>query len=202
MEEVEYFCDPQQPDHHVRGFEQLMGLYHHHLLNTLRHHFSSKYDLNDLEEFAQRTWIKVWEHRGSFCAKHPRNFRSWLFTIGINEARQDFRKRRKGPGEMPAEYDHQDHLSGAPEQFAVEREQRLELYDSLQLGMGDEDLHRCLELLKSESPKWFDALVSKILDESAEDEILAKYEIDRPALHRLRWKAAQKVKDCIVGGLS
>lgn len=200
-EQVESFCHPNQSDHQFRGFERLMETYHHFLINRLRKRFfSSNFDLDRLEEFSQRTWVKVWEHRTSFCAKNPRNFRSWLFTIGINEVLQDFRKKR--PGMMPEDFDQQDADSMPPDQNAMEHEQRLTLHDSLELSVGDDDLRKCLDRLKIESPKCFDALVSKIFDDSAEDEILIKYRIDRPALSRLRWKATQKIKDCIVGGAS
>ncbi|MFN6127539.1 MAG: RNA polymerase sigma factor [Planctomycetota bacterium] len=200
-EQVESFCHPDQSDHQFRGFERLMETYHHFLINRLRKRFfSSNFDQDRLEEFAQRTWIKVWEHRTSFCAKNPRNFRSWLFTIGINEVLQDFRKKR--PGTIPEDFDQQDADSMAPDQSAMEQEQRLTLHDSLELSVGDEDLRKCLERLKNESPKSFDALVSKILDDSSQSQILMKYNIDRPTLSRLRWKAAQIVRDCIVGSAS
>jgi RNA polymerase sigma factor (sigma-70 family) len=200
-EQIEHFCHPEQADQHLRGFERLVDTYHHFLINRLRKRFfSNNFDLDRLEEFAQRTWVKVWEHRTSFCARNPRNFRSWLFTIGTREVLQDFRKKR--PGAMPDNFDQQDSESIPPDQIVMEQEQRLSLHDSIELSVGDEDLRKCLDRLKIESPKCFDALVSKILDDSAEDEILTKYRIDRPALSRLRWKAAQKIKDCIVGGAS
>jgi RNA polymerase sigma factor (sigma-70 family) len=200
-EQVEYFCHPDRSDHQFRGFERLMETYHHFLINRLRKRFfSSNFDLDRLEEFAQRTWIKVWEHRTAFCLKNPRNFRSWLFTIGINEVLQEFRKKR--PGTIPEDFDQPDAESIAPDEIAIEQEHRIALHDSLELSIGDEELRKCLERLRNESPKWFDALVSKILDDSAEEEILTKYNIDRPGLSRLRWKAAQKIKDCVVGGAS
>jgi len=201
MEEVDYFCHPAESGQQVRGFESLMGKYHNFLINYLRQRFSSSaFDLGELEEFAQRTWCKAWEYRTAFCAKNPRDFRSWLFTIGIHEVLQDFRKKR--PGEIPEKFEQQDLSSCNPDELVIEKEQRLALHETLQLGLGDGDLHKCMERLKQESPKWFDALVSKILDDSAEEEILDKHQIDRPTLSRWRWKAAQKVKQCIAGGAS
>lgn len=200
-EHVDFFCHPDQSEHQFCGFERLMEMYHHFLINRLRKRFfSSNFDLDRLEEFAQRTWVKVWENRTSFCARTPRNFRSWLFTIGIREVLQDFRKKR--PVAMPDDFDQQDSESIAPDQRVMEQEQRFAVHDALELSVGDDDLRKCLDRLKSESPKWFDALVSKILDDTAEDEILVKYSIDRPTLSRLRWKAAQKIKDCVVGDAS
>lgn len=45
------------------------------------------------EEIFQETFLKVWQRRRSY--KHPLLFRPWLYTIAVNQLRQEYRRRAR-----------------------------------------------------------------------------------------------------------
>lgn len=78
----------QDGDEHA--FVQLVGRYQDRL-----HNFLFRYTRNrqDCEDLAQETFIRVYRKRDSY--KPIARFSTWMYTIALNLARSDFRKRNK-----------------------------------------------------------------------------------------------------------
>lgn len=197
MDELEQFCgsDPQE------GFHQLMKSYGGFLISYLSSRFlGGASDRGRVEDYSQQTWLKVWANRESFCASSPRNFRAWLFQIGFNEALQDIRRKR--PNEIPEDFDQSDAVSDGPDQEVSKAEQSLKFRDRWGLQLNDHKLYRCMQQLKSTNERWYDALMSKVLGEAAEEEVLEKYKIERSTLYRWRYDAIQRLQPCMSGAAS
>lgn len=78
----------QQDDY--AAFEELVARYKGRLVNILCRMLS---DQNEAEDLVQETFLRVWTHRQdydfSFCLS------TWIYTIALNLARNELRKRRK-----------------------------------------------------------------------------------------------------------
>jgi|GEM_PF-6446336 len=196
MDELEQFCGSAPRV----GYLRLLETYGGFLRNFLKRKFSQiTYDENRLEDFLQETWLKVLNNRLSFCASSQRNFRAWLFQIGVNEVMQDIRKKR--PEIHPhvpnqAEANHQ-----GPDEQISKAEQVLE-FGRWRFEVENHDLYRCMRQLKSTHEHFYDALISTYLEEAAEKEVLDKYKIDRDTLYRWRYEAKQRVRNCMLGAVS
>jgi DNA-directed RNA polymerase specialized sigma24 family protein len=196
MDELEQFCGSAPRV----GFERLLETYGGFLRNFLRSKFSQKtYDENRLKEYLQETWLKVWASRLSFCASSQRNFRAWLFQIGVNEVMQDIRKKR--PEIHPHVPDQAQANSPGPDEQVFEAEQVLE-FGRWRFEVENHDLYRCMRQLKSNHEHFYDALICKYLGEAAEKEVLDKHKIDRDTLYRWRYEANQRVRNCMLGAVS
>jgi RNA polymerase sigma factor (sigma-70 family) len=197
MDELEQFCGSAPRV----GFERLLETYSGFLKNFLRSKFSQKtYDENRLKEYLQETWLKVWASRLSFCASSQRNFRAWLFQIGVNEVMQDIRKKR--PDDFPQDYDQADGDYEGPDEEISKSEQFLKFRSGWGIEVENHDLYRCMRQLKSTHEHFYEALISTYLGEAAEEDVLDKYKIDRDTLYRWRYEAKQRVRNCMLGAVS
>ncbi len=196
MDELDQFCgsDPRA------GFDYLTRKYGSFLINFLSSKFYQIAHQQWLADCSQETWLKVWAGRESFCASNPRYFRAWLFRIGENEAKQAIRKKR--PDEFPENFDQSDKVADIPDQEASKTEQLLKLSERWGLQVESHHLYRCMQQLKSTHEHWYDALISKVLGEAAEEEVLTKYKINRSTLYRWRYDAGQKLLPCMSGAAS
>ena len=196
MDELDQFCgsDPQA------GFDHLIKKYGGFLIAFLSSKFSQKANYQWLADCSQETWQKVWTSRESFCVSNPRNFRAWLFRIGQNEVLQAIRKKR--PDEFPENFDQSDKVADSPDQEASKTEQLLKLSERWGLQVENHHLYRCMQQLKKTHEHWYDALISKVLGEAAEEEVLTKYKINRSTLYRWRYDAGQKLLPCMSGATS
>lgn len=72
----------------VAAFDSLFEVYSPKLFG-----FANKYFQNtiDSEELVQEVFVKVWENRKSLKSEH--SFKSYLFTIALNQVRKHFNKK-------------------------------------------------------------------------------------------------------------
>lgn len=196
MDELELFCgsDPQA------GFKHLIEKHGGFLIAYLSSKFSQKANYHWLADCSQETWKNAWKSRESFCANSSRNFRAWLFQIGENEGLQTIRKKR--PDEIPDEHDPSDAAADSPDQEVSQSEQLLKFRERWGLQVENHQLYRCMQQLKSTHEHWYDAMMSKVLGEAAEKEVLSKYKIDLSTLYRWRYDARQKLQPCMSGATS
>jgi RNA polymerase sigma-70 factor (ECF subfamily) len=72
------------------AFSEMVDRYKNRLLNVIGRMLSSP---DEAEDIVQETFVRVYQHRQSFNFKHC--FSTWIYTIGLNLARNELRKRRK-----------------------------------------------------------------------------------------------------------
>ena len=72
----------------VAAFDSLFAVYSPKLFG-----FANKYfqNVQDSEELVQEVFVKVWENRKSLKSEH--SFKSYLFTIALNQIRKHFNKK-------------------------------------------------------------------------------------------------------------
>ena len=91
------------------AFNELVDRYKDRLLNVIGRMLSSR---EEAEDVVQETFVRVYQHRQSFNFKHCLS--TWIYTIGLNLARNELRKRKK--------FRHYDitEMQGNEAEFAVE----------------------------------------------------------------------------------
>jgi RNA polymerase sigma-70 factor (ECF subfamily) len=72
------------------AFEELVGRYKNRLVNLLHRMLS---DQNEAEDLVQETFLRVWTHRQDYDFSYCLS--TWIYTIALNLARNELRKRRK-----------------------------------------------------------------------------------------------------------
>jgi RNA polymerase sigma-70 factor (ECF subfamily) len=72
------------------AFSQMVDRYKDRLMNVIGRMLSSR---EEAEDVVQETFVRVYQHRQSFNFKHC--FSTWIYTIALNLARNELRKRRK-----------------------------------------------------------------------------------------------------------
>ena len=72
------------------AFSQLVDRYRDRLMNVIGRMLSSR---EEAEDIVQETFLRVYQHRESFDFEHC--FSTWLYTIALNLARNELRKRKK-----------------------------------------------------------------------------------------------------------
>ncbi len=72
------------------AFNELVDRYKNRLMNVIGRMLSSP---DEAEDIVQETFVRVYQHRQSFNFKHC--FSTWIYTIGLNLARNELRKRKK-----------------------------------------------------------------------------------------------------------
>jgi RNA polymerase sigma-70 factor (ECF subfamily) len=92
-------------------FNQMVDRYKDRLMNVIGRMLSSQ---EEAEDIVQETFVRVYQHRQSFNFKHC--FSTWIYTIALNLARNELRKRRKFKF-----YDITE-MQGNESEFAVEPE--------------------------------------------------------------------------------
>jgi RNA polymerase sigma-70 factor (ECF subfamily) len=72
------------------AFNELVDRYKDRLMNVIGRMLLSR---DDAEDVVQETFVRVYQHRQSFNFQHC--FSTWIYTIGLNLARNELRKRKK-----------------------------------------------------------------------------------------------------------
>lgn len=72
------------------AFNSMVDRYKNRLLNVIGRMLSST---EEAEDIVQETFVRVYQHRQSFNFKHC--FSTWIYTIALNLARNELRKRKK-----------------------------------------------------------------------------------------------------------
>ena len=72
------------------AFSSMVDRYKKRLMNVLSRMLSST---EEAEDIVQETFVRVYQHRQSFNFKHC--FSTWIYTICLNLARNELRKRKK-----------------------------------------------------------------------------------------------------------
>jgi RNA polymerase sigma-70 factor (ECF subfamily) len=75
--------------------EAFRALYDLHVAPLYRFLRQFTSDTAEVEEWVQRTFVKAFEHLGSFDGRA--RFSTWLFTLGLNEMRMDRRRAQRAP---------------------------------------------------------------------------------------------------------
>ena len=91
------------------AFNNMVDRYKDRLMNVIGRMLSSN---EEAEDIVQETFIRVYQHRQSFNYQHC--FSTWIYTIALNLARNELRKRKKFKF-----LDIHD-MQGAEAEFAVE----------------------------------------------------------------------------------
>jgi RNA polymerase sigma-70 factor (ECF subfamily) len=72
------------------AFNELVDRYKNRLMNVIGRMLSSR---EEAEDVVQETFVRVYQHRQSFNFQHC--FSTWIYTIGLNLARNELRRRKK-----------------------------------------------------------------------------------------------------------
>ncbi|MBU0982247.1 MAG: RNA polymerase sigma factor, partial [candidate division Zixibacteria bacterium] len=72
------------------AFNRMVDRYKDRLMNVIGRMLSSQ---EEAEDIVQETFVRVYQHRQSFNFQHC--FSTWIYTIGLNLARNELRKRKK-----------------------------------------------------------------------------------------------------------
>ena len=72
------------------AFNELVDRYKDRLMNVIGRMLSSA---EEAEDIIQETFVRVYQHRQSFNFQHC--FSTWIYTIALNLARNELRKRKK-----------------------------------------------------------------------------------------------------------
>ncbi|MEE8576450.1 MAG: sigma-70 family RNA polymerase sigma factor [candidate division Zixibacteria bacterium] len=72
------------------AFNGIVDRYKDRLMNVIGRMLSSQ---QEAEDVVQETFVRVYQHRQSFNFKHC--FSTWIYTIALNLARNELRRRRK-----------------------------------------------------------------------------------------------------------
>jgi RNA polymerase sigma-70 factor (ECF subfamily) len=72
------------------AFNELVDRYKNRLMNVIGRMLSSH---EEAEDIVQETFVRVYQHRQSFNFQHC--FSTWIYTIALNLARNELRKRKK-----------------------------------------------------------------------------------------------------------
>jgi RNA polymerase sigma-70 factor (ECF subfamily) len=91
------------------AFNELVDRYKGRLINVIGRMLSS---VEEAEDIVQETFVRVYQHRQSFNFEHC--FSTWIYTIGLNLARNELRKRKK------FKYYEISEMQGNEKEFAVE----------------------------------------------------------------------------------
>ncbi|HQL25266.1 MAG TPA: sigma-70 family RNA polymerase sigma factor, partial [candidate division Zixibacteria bacterium] len=86
--EIDYKLMHRVQDGDMVAFNELVERYKDRLMNVIGRMLSSQ---EEAEDIVQETFIRVYQHRQSFNFQHC--FSTWIYTIGLNLARNELRKR-------------------------------------------------------------------------------------------------------------
>jgi RNA polymerase sigma-70 factor (ECF subfamily) len=91
------------------AFNSLVDRYKDRLMNVIGRMLSSQ---EEAEDIVQETFVRVYQHRQSFNFQHCLS--TWIYTIGLNLARNELRKRKRFKFHEISE------MQGNEREFAVE----------------------------------------------------------------------------------
>jgi RNA polymerase sigma-70 factor (ECF subfamily) len=106
------------------AFNEIVDRYKDRLMNVLGRMLNSP---DDAEDIVQETFVRVYQHRQSFNFQHC--FSTWIYTIGLNLARNELRKRKKFKFQDITE------MQGNEKEFAVEMKPLTRLPQALQTAI-------------------------------------------------------------------
>ncbi len=106
---IDYKLMRRVQDGDMVAFNEVVERYKDRLMNVIGRMLSSQ---EEAEDVVQETFIRVYQHRQSFNFQHC--FSTWIYTIGLNLARNELRKRKR--------FKHYDitEMQGNEAEFAVE----------------------------------------------------------------------------------
>lgn len=106
---IDYKLMRRVQDGDMVAFNEVVERYKDRLMNVIGRMLSSQ---EEAEDVVQETFIRVYQHRQSFNFQHC--FSTWIYTIGLNLARNELRKRKR--------FKHYDitEMQGNESEFAVE----------------------------------------------------------------------------------
>ena len=134
-------------------FNQMVDRYKDRLMNVIGRMLSSQ---EEAEDIVQETFVRVYQHRQSFNFKHC--FSTWIYTIALNLARNELRKRRKFKF-----YDITE-MQGNEKEFAVDPEVPSNLPQALNKAISQlPEKYRVAFMLRDVQELPYDE-VAKILD--------------------------------------
>lgn len=107
--QIDYRLMRRVQDGDMVAFNEVVERYKDRLMNVIGRMLSSQ---EEAEDVVQETFIRVYQHRNSFNFQHC--FSTWIYTIGLNLARNELRKRKR--------FKHYDitEMQGNESEFAVE----------------------------------------------------------------------------------
>lgn len=108
------------------AFNEMVDRYKDRLMNVIGRMLSSQ---EEAEDIVQETFVRVYQHRQSFNFKHC--FSTWIYTIGLNLARNELRKRKKFKFYEISE------MQGNEKEFAVEAKLPSSLPEILQAAISE-----------------------------------------------------------------
>ena len=88
--DIDYSLMRAIQDGDMVAFNAMVDRYKNRLLNVIGRMLSST---EEAEDVVQETFVRVYQHRQSFNFKHC--FSTWIYTIALNLARNELRKRKK-----------------------------------------------------------------------------------------------------------
>lgn len=88
--DIDYSLMRAIQDGDMVAFNAMVDRYRNRLLNVIGRMLSST---EEAEDVVQETFVRVYQHRQSFNFKHC--FSTWIYTIALNLARNELRKRKK-----------------------------------------------------------------------------------------------------------
>jgi RNA polymerase sigma-70 factor (ECF subfamily) len=88
--EVDYTLMRAVQNGDMVAFNELVDRYKGRLMNVIGRMLSST---EEAEDIVQETFVRVYQHRQSFNFEHC--FSTWIYTIGLNLARNELRRRKK-----------------------------------------------------------------------------------------------------------
>ena len=108
------------------SFNEMVDRYKDRLMNVIGRMLSS---VEDAEDVVQETFVRVYQHRQSFNFQHC--FSTWIYTIALNLARNELRKRKKFKFLEISE------MQGNEKEFAVEMKLPSRLPEILQEAIAE-----------------------------------------------------------------
>jgi RNA polymerase sigma-70 factor (ECF subfamily) len=135
------------------AFNQMVDRYKDRLMNVIGRMLSSR---EEAEDIVQETFVRVYQHRQSFNFQHC--FSTWIYTIGLNLARNELRKRKKFKF-----YDISE-MQGNEAEFAVDAKLPSRLPEVLNKAIGElPEKYRLAFILRDVQELPYDE-VAKVLD--------------------------------------
>ncbi len=108
------------------SFNEMVDRYKDRLMNVIGRMLSS---VEEAEDVVQETFVRVYQHRQSFNFQHC--FSTWIYTIALNLARNELRKRKKFKFLEISE------MQGNEKEFAVEMKLPSRLPEILQEAIAE-----------------------------------------------------------------
>lgn len=106
------------------AFNEMVDRYKDRLMNVISRMLSST---EEAEDIVQETFVRVYQHRQSFNFQHC--FSTWIYTIALNLARNELRKRKKFKFLDITE------MQGSESEFAVEMKLPSRLPDEIKAAI-------------------------------------------------------------------